>query len=248
MKDYWQALAGGEIGNSRSGISLLLTVTMMGGLLFITSATASMIWTVSKTSRSIGDSEQAYFAALTAVEEALYKYEKDGMALDELQETQPHAILGNAFYTTDATVDTYIPSYANYFSVDEETQPISNSNSLFVTIPSGKTFYISMAIPGVTYPTQVRFTNETSNDVEITSFANGIQSDQTLTYNGQDHQLNVPANGSKIKIKNLTGNNAQIEIRPTGGTLPIGIIITGTGTYRNTVRKIEVAKPAWVIY
>ena len=139
-------------------MSLLLVVTIMGGLLFVTSAAANLIWTVSKSSRSIGESENAYFAALAAVERALYEYEKGSGSVLNLQVATARPLPGNAAatYTTSAVVDAQVPTFTTALTADSNaSQPISADNRLNVDIPPGKTFYFNSATAGISYPSNI---------------------------------------------------------------------------------------------
>ena len=237
-------------------MSLLLVITMMGGLLFVTSAAANLIWTVSKSSRSIGESENAYFAALAAVERALYEYEKGSGSVLNLQVATARPLPGNAAatYTTSAVVDAQAPTFTNALYADDNGKPVSDittSNRLFVTIPSGKTFFFSLATKGVNYPSNIEIALDSGANVRVTTFALGAQSSQTFTANGDKFTFNIPSstnNDAKFMATNLSGAVAKIRVKPTGGNLPLGITVTGAGQYKNTLRKVEVEKPNWVFY
>jgi len=244
--------------HAQQGISLLLMVTMVGGLFFVTSAAVNLIWTVSKSSRTIGESEQAYFAALAAVEQALYEYEKGSGALENMQIPKPPAInppalQGNAAatFTANSVVDYLVPTYTNALTAsNNQNLPIDTSNNLNIDVPAGKTFFLNLSTQGVTYPSQIQATLVTGSNITAKSFAQSIQAIQPLNTAGQNHQMNIPLsnNDAKLLITNSSGATARVQIKPTGGNLPLGIIVTGVGRFKNTERKVEVAKPNWVIY
>ncbi len=72
-----------KIHERQEGIALVLSVLILANLLMITFIVTDVILRIGKTSHEIGESEAAYFAAETAIEEAVYKIEKerDGSAL-----------------------------------------------------------------------------------------------------------------------------------------------------------------------
>ncbi|NMC51607.1 hypothetical protein GYA54_02680 [Candidatus Kuenenbacteria bacterium] len=63
--------------SNQGGIALVLTVLILANLLMITFIVADVILRIGKTSRAIGESESAYFAAESAMEKAIYKIEKE---------------------------------------------------------------------------------------------------------------------------------------------------------------------------
>jgi len=230
---------------------------MLGGLIFVTTAAADLIWTVSRGSRAIGDSESAYFAAQAAVERALLEFEKGSGSLTGLQAPTAIPLPGNplATYTTSANEDIYAPAYTSDLDAeDDETQPITASNRLLVNVAPGKSFFLNLSTSGAGYPSnvQVNLRTNLTAAMTLTVFAQNTQATTTLISRGNQSTVNIPpaaSNDAKIAIKNPAGNpTATVRFSPTGGNLPLGIIITGTGRYRGAERKIEVAKPNWVFY
>ncbi|OGG92197.1 hypothetical protein A3H03_02610 [Candidatus Kuenenbacteria bacterium RIFCSPLOWO2_12_FULL_42_13] len=66
-----------QISKRQEGIALVLSVLVLSNLLMITFIVTDVILRIGKTSREIGESEAAYFAAETAIEQAVYKIEKE---------------------------------------------------------------------------------------------------------------------------------------------------------------------------
>ncbi|MEW6610897.1 MAG: hypothetical protein AB1352_04735 [Patescibacteria group bacterium] len=234
------------------GISLLLAISVLGGLIFVTSAATDMILTVSRSSRSIGDSEIAYYAAETAVERALWEYEKDSASLSALTATAtPLPGNANASYTTSATTENYAPKGNANLSTSNLNDPITSSNPLQVTLPPGKSFYLDLAINGAVYPSNIQVTLETGKSAEVIVTSSNVQTQTnydgvgapTVTVNNPSYD-----NNTKLKIENTASAASTYTIMPTGGELPIGVLITGVGRYRGVERRLEVVKPNWVIY
>ncbi|HOZ36722.1 MAG TPA: hypothetical protein PLR18_02740 [bacterium] len=71
------------ISRQSQGIALVLSVLILANLMMITLIVADVILRIGKTSREIGESESAYYAAEAAVEKAVYALEKnhDGTTL-----------------------------------------------------------------------------------------------------------------------------------------------------------------------
>ncbi len=89
------------------------------------------------------------------------------------------------------------------------------------------------------------------SNIRVTTFSAGAQMSQIFNAPNDKVTLNVPSAGSndaRFMATNLSSASSAIELKPTGGNLPLGIIVTGVGSYKNTERKVEVAKPNWVIY
>ena len=241
-----------RLPSAHQGISLLLALSVLGGLIFVTSAATNMILTVSRSSRSIGDSEIAYFAAETAVERALWQYEENSASLGALTATAT-PLPGNATasYTASASTENHAPKGNANLSVSSTNDPITTSNPLQVTLPPGKVFYLNLATNGAAYPSNVQVTLPTGKPAEVIVTSSNVQT-QT-NYMGQEgHTVSVGApsysNNTKLKIENTDTTASTYTIMPTGGELPIGVLITGIGRYRGVERRIEVMKPNWVIY
>ncbi len=237
---------------AHQGISLLLALSVLGGLIFVTSAATDMILTVSRSSRSIGDSEIAYYAAETAVERALWEYEKDSASLSALTATAT-PLPGNptATYTSNATTENYAPKGNAILSVSSANDPITTSNPLLVTLPPGKVFYLDMATNGASYPSNVQVTMPTGKPAEVIVTSSNVQTQTNYAGTGS-HTVTVDypsyTNNTKLKIENTDTTASTYEIKPTGGELPIGVLITGIGRYHGVERRLEVVKPNWVIY
>ncbi|MFA4873438.1 MAG: hypothetical protein WC659_05930 [Patescibacteria group bacterium] len=241
-----------HLRSAHQGISLLLALSVLGGLIFVTSAATDMILTVSRSSRSIGDSEIAYFAAETAVERALWQYEKNSASLGALTATAT-PLPGNpiASYTTSATTENHAPKGNTSLSVSSVNDPITTSNPLQVTLLPGKVFYLDLATNGAAYPTNVQVTLPTGKPAEVIVTSSNVQT-QTDYMGTGIHTVTVDSpsytNNTKLKIENTDTTASTYTITPTGSELPIGVLITGIGRYRGVERRLEVVKPNWVIY
>jgi len=66
-----------RIFSQPKGIALVLSVLILANLMMITLIVADVILRIGKTSRAIGESESAYYAAESAVERAVYDLEKN---------------------------------------------------------------------------------------------------------------------------------------------------------------------------
>ncbi|OGL85589.1 hypothetical protein A3J36_03205 [Candidatus Uhrbacteria bacterium RIFCSPLOWO2_02_FULL_54_37] len=248
-----------EIGHSRKGITLLMTMSLMGGLVLVAGAAADLVITVSRSSRSIGESEIAYFAAETAVERALLAFEKQGATLGALN-AGATPLPGNAAatYTTSAAVETRAPKDDTRLSVPQANDPISSANQLTVTLAPGQRLYLDFAIDladsGASYPGTVRIDFPNGRATESIVYSAGAQNETAYAGTGGNNQITVnnpgAAAGTKIKIGSASSNaaNASYTIRPNGGDLPIGVVITGVGRYRGAERRIEVFRPNYIIY
>lgn len=71
-----------KIFSAHEGIALVLSVLILANLMMIALIVSDVILRIGKTSSAIGESETAYFAAESAIEEAVYKIEKEYDASD----------------------------------------------------------------------------------------------------------------------------------------------------------------------
>ena len=68
--------------HDNSGVALVLTIIILANLLMITLIVTDVILRIGKSSQQIGESEIAYFAAESAMEQAIYKIEKEKSVID----------------------------------------------------------------------------------------------------------------------------------------------------------------------
>lgn len=244
----------------RKGITLLLTMSMLGGLVLVAGAAANLIITVTRSSRSIGDSEIAYFAAETAVEKALLKFEKQSAALGALN-TSDATLLSNpaAHYTTSAAVETHAPKDDTRLSVPQADNPISDTNQLTITLIPGQRLYMDLSLDltstSFSYPNNIQINFPANRVTNAITYSGGAQ--EKIDYAGSGTNFSQVTVGSlgvtnkpRLKIESATANtaNAAYTITPSGGNLPIGVIITGVGRYHGVERRIEVFRPNYIIY
>ena len=231
-------------------------MSMLGGLVLVTGAATDLVISVSRSSRSIGDSEIAYFAAETAVERALLAFEKQGASLGALN-TASTPLPGNsaANYTTSATMETKAPPDDTRLQAENDASaPLSTSNRLMVLLPQGKTFYFDLATNGAMYPTNMEIDFANGMPATAIVYASGAQSTTAYAGTGGNSKVTVPTlgytSGTRVKVQNTSSSASAnpITIKPTGGDLPIGVLITGVGRYRGVERRIEVFRPNYVIY
>lgn len=237
---------------AREGITLLLSLTMLGGLVLITASAANLVITVSRSSRTIGNSEIAYFAAEAAVERALLEFEKNGASLGALT-TGSLTLPSNpaATYTTSATMELFVPPDDTLLDASDPTQSIQSSNPLLITLAPNKTFFLDFATNGSTYSSNLNLDIPNGKPATVIIFESNTQTKTNYLGTGSSIVIanNLAAvNNARLTIKNTDTTASVFEIKPSTPDLPLGVLITGIGSYRGTERRIEVFRPNYVFY
>ncbi len=239
-----------------SGIALLLTVILLGGLMFVAFSASSLVSVFGQTSKVLGNSEKAYYASEAAVEQGLYQVEKLGTGIAGLSGSG--SIGGTAVsWSRRAFVTSKIPLNRTDVRPQTATNPvISGSNPLLVTLPPNGSFQMDLNIVGAanpSYPSNVTV-NAGSDFWYITlDTANG-QVGPTMT-TGKNQKFpstgNIdPSLGLRFKITNPSSTNSDTyTIAPNGiDELPMAMVISATGVSGSEERIVEVERKAWLVF
>lgn len=105
--------------SNQAGIALILAVLILANLFIITVIVADVILRVGRSSQQIGESEIAYFAAESAIEEATYQIEKNKTA----------ALLGTIDTPTIHELDVVSDGYAELYVEPVYSTPVTCVNT-----------------------------------------------------------------------------------------------------------------------
>lgn len=241
--------------NSRPGFSILLAILIMSSLTIMTIAMSDIVLRVGRTSKKIGQSEIAYYAAETAVEKALYYIEK----------SEPRTIIipgggsGNLVNITDASW-TRIVSEDTDLTIecgegegqlhsDEEgvcvdsAGDITASNPLQVQLNPGSSFQLDLDFQGLSLPNNLPISWSGTGKLIALGNVNG----QNI-YSSSETLHNLDTERYIIRLVNEGSVLLTFQLTPAGGNLPIGILVIGTGIYQDQERVLEVERSNWQIY
>jgi hypothetical protein len=237
-----------------SGVSLMMTLLMLGTLLIISTTVASVVFRVGSFSKNI----VAFLAAEAAVERALYKFEAGGASLAGLAETGSLASISGAGWTTSAWASTTPPLNNSAVSASSPTNPVSNSNPLQISLQPGQAFEMDMSLVGVNYPSNLNYSwpgGATQQGKIVWYSTNG----QASTTEEAGSNVLVPPSGqinptekwqTKIINENSGGGSAiTFTMTPAAGQdLPMRAVISATGVYLDQAREVQVLRPLWLVY
>lgn len=207
----------------KPGISILLVIVILTSMMILILAISDIVLRVGKSSREIGFSEVAYYAAETGIEKAFYEIEKnrtvvnlDGLAgsLDNLSDADWNLVVAQT----------------------------NGSDPYEFNLDAGETFLLEMDFTGLTYPNTLNIT-WTGSAKLITLTTDGDQDVYTssgVALNNLDTNL--------YKITLVSSGGSAVTLDPNGGDLPIGIDLTATGEYKNSRRVINIDRENWQIY
>lgn len=212
---------------NQAGISVLLAIIVLTSLMVMTVAVFDLVFRAGKSSQEIGQSEVAYYAAETAVEKALYEieYNRNVSGLDNVSDS----------------LDTVSGA-----SWERALEPVVAANPWQVDIAPGESFQLELDFEDVSnvlnYPSSLTV-NWTGNLKVVVFDKNNNQSVETSLFTLN----NLATNLYTIRVVNESGAMATL-ILSSSGDLPMGIRLTGTGSYQGEERVVEVERTNWQIY
>lgn len=236
---------------NQQGFSVLLAIMIMSSLTIMTIAAADVVLRVSKSSRNIGQSEVAHFAAESAVEKALYYIEKadprtliipDGGSgvLEEVS-----GVTWSRQITENNSVSPQCISFSGFqLGCITSSGEITSSSPLILTLENGSSFQLEFNFTGLTLSTSINITCSKSATVILQNL------DGQTSQSCPDPVNDLDIADGIIKIRNeFTGPSPNtITLTPNDGNLPVGIIVIGTGVYQDQVRILEIERTNWQIY
>ena len=249
--------------NNQKGLSLILSVVTLTSLMGLVISVANSDCRITKTNQAIGASEVAFYAAESAAELVLYDIEKNGRGLDIPDKSDVkvsddnNAVLGSRVRLTRKSPARCATGKQVCSNNDGE---VTTSNSLIFNLKPNQTFQFDFSILGADYPTKATLHLPSNVDSNII-FTTGESGTQSLSDNttikggevivaGETNSID-PSHARKFRVTNIdSSSQAQTYTLQIEGSInmPMGLIITTTGTYQGATRKLEIIRPAWLIY
>jgi len=207
---------------NQEGISVLLSVLLVASLTVMTLAMSDIVMRVARGSRQTGESEVAYYAAESAAERGIYSVESTRSLTMSPDNGELEEIDGVTWAAGFNTVASSSPIFVSLLD-DESFQLEFNFSGLNPAAPT-----VDIACSGAATVITLSGTTQTSYSCPV--------SDVDLT----DSVLRVTNDEAGINVVTITSEG--------GGDIPVGILITGTGNYKNEQRVIESERKNWQIY
>lgn len=241
------------------GIAVILSVLVLAALMGLILSVANITYRVTTTNRAIGTSGVAFFAAESGAELTIYEIERKDYGRPDLPELTGQSIdtVSGATWAREVTIATTTPSVCSVTNPRPACSTgggtVTNSNPLVVTLGNGQSFQLDLNLKGASYPDRVAVSWSGGSGTEVV-VAN--TSGQTTETNSpvqipQPPSTLDPVDEHRFRINNNSGGTVVYTIQPQGGggtDLPLGLNIDASGTFRETVRSIELTRPAWLIY
>ncbi len=215
-----------NIYKDKKGVSILLSILILSSLMVITIVVSKIVLRVGKTSRQIGHSEVAYYAAESAIERILFAIEKE-MDLSNLTTSGSLTEISDAGWGVEIALE-------------------ENNNPWQINLAAGESFQLDLNTDGLNYPTSIDI-DWSSADVSAIVVDPDNSVSPFISYNSSFTLNNISTDLPVLRIINSGSSSVSVELS-SSGTLPSSIIITATGNYLTEERKIEVERDLYQIY
>ncbi len=226
--------------NSKRAISLIITILIISSILVSTITVGDVIIRHSQTVKGSEVSENAFFAAESALEKASYKIIKN------YDNVSSYTLSGSMTNTADYEITAV--------SLDDRA-------SFEVTLGASESFELAMDFNGATiYPPILNIDQTGSMSTDLIIY-------ECLTIPGpprvcdsgytQTFVSSLPCNLSideeheyyRIRINNLDASSSETyTLTPSVGNLPVGVDITAKGVYQGYERQAKSSFPKWQIF
>jgi hypothetical protein len=250
---------------NQKGVTILIAVLILSSVVILALAVADVVGRSNRTSKDIGFSEVAYFAAEQGVEEALYSIERERSienldggsgALDDVSGaawSRTLSVLDTeeaAGMTCDELADADDGICVEEFSENKETVHVKLTGT-------DRAFQLELDFEGlsghISLPSNLRIDGVTGSTASTTILDLDTGEVEVLTQNNDFKTINFSNRRVILKIANkLSGGNTLLEPEITtvsaDGRIPLSFLITSTGTYKEQKRVIEVQRKNWQIY
>ncbi|HPI66964.1 MAG TPA: hypothetical protein PKZ16_00195 [bacterium] len=240
-----------KILKNQQGISILLVILILSSLMVLTVALSAIVLRVGRSTRQIGQSEVAFYAAETAIEKGLYEIEKNH-SVENLDVATPQTMTtSDGQWTRSYSVNRLLDVDCDQLSGEgicvDVVGEITASNPLVVKLSPGNSFQIDMNFVGMNLPNNVQIQEVEKDGIGkvIALSSDGIQTSSS------DSPVNLHDLEDKLYLLRLVNEDTQMitfRVKPAQGNLPLGIILTGTGIYQQETRIIEIERKTWQIY
>jgi len=232
--------------NDKKAISLIITILIISSILVSTITVGDVIIRHSQTVKSSEVSENAYFAAESALEKVAYGILKN---YDNV-----------STYTTGVPVE--MPNGATYEITDVSLDIRTPEEPLEITLGAGESFELALDFNGANiYPPSINVTQtpaSLSTDLiiyECLTIAGPprvCDSGYTQTFKSSlSHSFNIDEENKyyRIRINNLDALSSETyTLTPSADSFPIGVDITAKGVYQGHERQAKSSFPKWQIF
>jgi len=225
-------------------MALILSILILSNLFIVSFIIADIIIRIGKTGHEIGQSEIAYLAAETAIEESIYTIEsaRDIIALGTYDSpTNGDMDYSGGSWSRYATVITSLRVTCidgnlkvTYPDVDPDDgdssciysevtgADITNSNDLKIHLQNGKSFQLELDVSGAGYPgfLVVSWQNKHFGQIVALDLNEDADDIQTIYDTNDIKQCNIPKIGSlngrqRLRITNKSGHDIIYTIEPS---------------------------------
>jgi len=246
---------------NQKGVTILIAVLILSSVVILALAVADVVGRSNRTSKGIGFSEVAYFAAEHGVEDALYSIERnrtvpDSSASGDLTDISEAHWERTAGVLFDAEAGSM--TCAELESMNEglcvgNWKNNVNKETINVKLDGvDRTFQLELDFSGLaTYlPSNISIEGITASKASTTIFYLDTNEIETLTNPSEFNNISVQSRRAVLKITSKDDDGLEFDIT-TGSAnnlIPLGFRITSTGTYKEQKRVIEVQRKNWQIY
>jgi hypothetical protein len=243
--------------NNQKGVTILISILILSSVIILALGVADIVARSSRSSRNIGTSEVAYFAAEMGVEKALYSIERRRSVLSQdLPAAGSLTDISGASWNREIT-----PNYTSGIdcnSSDWEDEVITsglcveNNGQLNVRLSTANpTFQLEMDFAGFGLPEVLHFNGLTNNNASSTIWQQETNGDITQTTETPNN-INLNNKPTSIRIDKKAGSSPlDFSINPTGSSgvnIPLSFIIRVTGKYLDQERRVQLERKNWQIY
>jgi len=240
--------------NDKKAISLIITVLIISSILVSTITIGDVIIRHSQTVRGSEVSENAYFAAESALEKAAYE------------------ILKNYDNVSSYTLSGSMTNTATYEITDVSLNTITLAEPLEIILEAGESFELAMDFNGTNiYPENIILAQTGSaptdliiyecltDDIPDTprvcdsgytqTFVSSIPSPSYILPYNDANVFDEENKYYKIRINNLDASASETyTLTPSEDSFPIGVDITAKGVYKGYERQAKSSFPKWQIF
>lgn len=260
---------------SSAGVSLILAVVILAGVLATTFIITTVVLRTSQSSKEIGVSELAFYAAESGVEEILWEINKNQQKcvvnntnvnycsnnhLENASGVLSNGLIWQVEILQEITALPACASGANPCNQSGGNISFPAVDQMQVTLAPGESFQLSLDLRGAHYPLTLNLNwSGSPSQVIVEEGFYGQSVDDHYEFNETSSlPIIIPQLGSIdpsryyfIRINNTSTNTEVYEIYPSPGSqasLPIGITVRTVSSTLNSQRKVEVTDYHWEFF
>jgi hypothetical protein len=236
---------------NQKGITLLLTLFILFAILSAAILIINLVLRQGKTSQEVGYSEIAFYSAEAGTEKILYEINKNKVVEDKdiLEAWQGSlSASGGTWKVVEIKKNDRIPDDSDHFQ-GTPGEVINSGNPLKVKLNNKESFQLNLDLKIFKYPDSLDFNWTGDSLVIIYSWLKDGGDETSRLENTPPFNLTIDPNRYYIfRINNLSTSDITYTLTPSNRTLPLGVLITVSGRYKDLNRQIETDNPRWQIY